>query len=343
MQNLFWNRDERRLRALWRLLIVGVAWLIASLLAQIASMVLAYLTGAATLAQPTDAAFITNLLYGNAAMFALPLVANLATTLGILWLAGRILDRRPLAGFGLHLNRRWWADLGFGLLLGALLMAVVFAVEVAAGWVTVTGSFELTAAGWPFALAIPVVVIGWVATGIEQELFSRGYLLTNLAEGLNGMGSRRAIVLATLLSSMVFGVLHLANPGSSLASTLNLMLAGVLLAAGYLLTGDLAISIGLHITWNFFEGNVFGFPVSGLATRPASFLSIQQGGPTLWTGGAFGPEAGLINVAITLLGIALIALWVRWRTGRAALAESIAQPPQPPAVSENVEPAAQVG
>jgi hypothetical protein len=93
------------------------------------------------------------------------------------------------------------------------------------------------------------------------------------------------------------------------------------------LTGRLAIPIGLHITWNFFQGNVFGFPVSGLEPVGATVLSIEQGGPLLFTGGVFGPEAGLIGIAAVLAGSLLTALWVRVRFGKAAMETSIAEPP----------------
>jgi hypothetical protein len=96
---------------------------------------------------------------------------------------------------------------------------------------------------------------------------------------------------------------------------------------GYLLTGELAIPIALHITWNFFQGNVFGFPVSGTAVRAATFISIEQGGPDLWTGGAFGPEAGLLGLGAMIVGIFVIILWVRWRYGQVSLDLSLAQAP----------------
>jgi hypothetical protein len=96
---------------------------------------------------------------------------------------------------------------------------------------------------------------------------------------------------------------------------------------GVLLTGELAIPIGVHITWNFFQGNVFGFPVSGSDFSIATFISIEQGGPGLWTGGVFGPEAGLLGLAAILLGGALTIVWVRWRNGQARLRAELAKYP----------------
>ena len=144
------------------------------------------------------------------------------------------------------------------------------------------------------------------------------------------LGPRGAILATTLLTSMVFGMLHAGNPNASPISTFNITIAGVLLATGMLLTGELAIPFGLHIAWNFFQGNVFGFPVSGGDVRGATFISVLQGGPDLWTGGAFGPEAGLLGLSVTLIGILLTGLWVRWRYGRVRLDLSLARAPDRP-------------
>ncbi len=111
------------------------------------------------------------------------------------------------------------------------------------------------------------------------------------------------------------------------------MLIALLLGLGYILTGELAMPIGIHFTWNFFQGYVFGFPVSGSSTG-SSVIAIQQGGPALWTGGAFGPEAGLVGILATALGCILILLWVRWRYGKLQLQSRLAVyiPPQPSSV-----------
>jgi membrane protease YdiL (CAAX protease family) len=207
-------------------------------------------------------------------------------------------------------------------------MTGIFLLQLAAGWVTVTGSF-VTTNGGAFFPAILAPVVLFVCVGFYEELVSRGYQLTNLAEGLNGVGvgPGGAIVLAWILSSSLFAVLHLSNPNASALGTLNIFLAGMMLGTGYVLTGQLAIPIGLHVTWNLFQGNVFGFPVSGLDLTGATFIATRQAGPALLTGGPFGPEAGLIAPAAMAVGVGLIALRVRRRTGKLGLHLPLAESP----------------
>ena len=327
VKSLFWNGEDRRVRALWRLIGQIVILVVIALLVLVGLGLIALVVRSLQGKVPV----------GPMALLDSPVVMAVST-LGIMtaalvsvWLAGRFLDRRPFPDFGFHLSSNWWIDLGFGLFLGAVLMLVIFLIELGAGWVTVTGTFVTDNPELPFFLAILLPLIIFVAVGIYEELLSRGYHLHNLAEGLNwkAIGPHWALVIATLLSSAIFGLAHLGNPNASFISSFNIFVAGaVILSIGYLLTGELAISIGVHITWNFFQGNVFGFPVSGTEFGSAKFITIQQGGPDVWTGGAFGPEAGLLGLGAMLLGGALIALWVRWRYGRVGLHTALAEYPE---------------
>lgn len=273
-------------------------------------------------------------LEGLNSRYAIPIPINTVTTLISItismWLAGRFLDRRRFKDFGFHLNRGWWLDLGFGMALGAVLMVSIFLAQSAFGWVRVEDTLDSSISGVSFWPAILLPVVLFVFIGIYEEMFSRGYQLLNIAEGLNfsAIGPRGAVVLALILSSTVFGVLHATNPNASALSTSNIILAGVMLGFGYILTGELAIPIGLHITWNFFQGNVFGFAVSGTQPPGASFLSARETGPDFLTGGIFGPEAGLLGIAAMICGCLLILLWVRLRQGKATILTAIAERPE---------------
>ena len=315
LAGIFWNRDERRLRASWRLLlfVLLLAMLIALVQVGLLWATDALLDG---LSNPIGVA-VSRGLDGLNTIFSI--------SAGVV-IAGWLLDRRRFADFGFHLRRAWWMDFAFGMALGGLLMVGIFAAEMALGWVTVTDVWQTTGnLAFPVVILLPLIVFLFV--GYYEELLVRGYLLRNLAEGL-GFGpvsSRWALFLAWLLTSALFGILHAGNPNASAVSSTNIGLAGLFLGLGILLTGELAIPIGLHITWNFFQGHVFGFPVSGTRVSDATFIAIRQSGPEQWTGGAFGPEAGLIGLIAIAIGCVLTLLWVRWRTGRIAIHTPFAQ------------------
>ena len=114
-----------------------------------------------------------------------------------------------------------------------------------------------------------------------------------------------------ILSSLIFALMHLGNPNVSVMAVLGLIAAGFFLAFGYLRTRHLWLPIGLHIGWNFFEGTVFGFQVSGLDIYRLIEQTVQ--GPQIFTGGEFGPEAGLILIPGLALGVALIYFYSRIR------------------------------
>jgi membrane protease YdiL (CAAX protease family) len=139
---------------------------------------------------------------------------------------------------------------------------------------------------------------------------------------------------------LLFGLLHVFNPNATWLSTLYLMLTGAFFGLGYVLTGRLGLPIGLHFAWNFVQGNIYGFPVSGNIFGGATVIEIEQGGPALWTGGAFGPEAGLLGVAAIMLGCLLTLLWVDARYKQVAFYLPLAcyHPPDPSDDATHPEP-----
>lgn len=296
---LFWNESEARLRAAVRVCLFFGMW-------GFGPSLLHLLVGEWVRAQAgQDMQWLAGIYLDLLRLFVV-----LAAAL----IAARWIDRRPLADWGFHFDRRWWLDLLFGMALGAGLMAAVFAVQWLLGWVTITG-FWTAPVGVPFAAAILAPLVLAIVVSVAEELLTRGNQLLNLAEGFRFLGLRWAVLIAWLISSMIFGALHVSNPNSSWLSTGYLVFYGAFLGAGYVLTGELALPIGLHFTWNFVQGSVLGFPVSGRPLYMVSVLDTQQAGPDLWTGGAFGPEAGLLGLFAGLIGLALTFWWVRWREG----------------------------
>ncbi len=284
----FYNFHESQLRAVWRLLthLVVVVLIFAILVA-----VIAVVSFFPDMVAVLDSQVIQGTIQS---------VILICGSILCFW----IIDRRT---FWKRPDGRWWSNFAFGMFLGAAAMALIFAVELSLGWVTVEHvgvgpedkliSFLMTQFGY-------IVLFTMVAFG--EEFLSRGYHLKNMSEGLKFMGPIRASLVAIFLSSALFGALHLSNPNSTWVSTLGITLAGIMLAFGRVCTGSLAAPIGVHLTWNYFQGAFFGFPVSGQA-MDQSVVEVTQFGPTIITGGEFGPEAGLIGAAAILL--MMVALW----------------------------------
>lgn len=227
------------------------------------------------------------------------------------FVAARYVDRRTVADLGFGVDRAWAVDFLFGLVLGGVLMTVVFVVGVLAGWVAI----DAVGFGIDRLAGVAALFVFFVSVGIAEELLLRGVVLTDIAEGMRWRFEvPTAVVVGLVLSAAIFGIAHLQNPNASLASTLSITLAGVMLGLGYVLTGDLAIPVGIHISWNFVQGGVYGFAVSGLDFGN-SLVETTARGPDLVTGGAFGPEAGLLGVGAMILGMAAIAWYVRRREG----------------------------
>jgi membrane protease YdiL (CAAX protease family) len=219
----------------------------------------------------------------------------------------RFLDRRSFRSLGFQLSRGWWREALAGFAFAVVAWGVIFVLALAFGAATIVG-FAWERGDWlVFLGALANGLLFNILVGIAEEMDARGYVLQNLAEGIR-------FVPAVIVSSAYFGALHLLNPGAGLISTIGIFCAGVLLAMGYYVTRRLWFPIGMHAAWNFAEGPLFGFPVSGLDMGGLFRLKIT--GPEWLIGGEFGPEAGMLAIAIEIAMIA--ALWVWMRRSRSA-------------------------
>jgi membrane protease YdiL (CAAX protease family) len=200
-----------------------------------------------------------------------------------------------LAAMGLRCERGWWREGLVGLALGPLLFALILAVELACGWAAVSPQ------RWDGARLL-FGLLTFTAVAVSEEVVARGFLLQVL-------GRAWGPAVGVVGSSGVFGLLHVANPHASGFAVAGVTAAGLVFAWAYLATGRLWLPIAFHLSWNFAQGPLFGFPVSGLPS--GGLLAVQVSGPVWATGGAFGPEAGLLGMGATLVAAALIAAWRR--------------------------------
>ncbi len=287
IRRIFLTPTEPRLRAGWRLA------------GQYALQWIGYLLVGLAIA-PVSALFPD--LFKPENLFLAGQLATFVIIVAAVFLARRLLDRRSITSLGLQWSSRALADLLAGVLFAALAILLIFLIELALGWITLQGFVWQIETLPRVAQGTLVMLFLFIMIGWQEELVYRGYQLQNLVEGIN-------LPVGVAISIGWFALEHWANPNFSWQALIGLCLAGFFLAYAYLRTRRLWLSIGLHIGWNFFISTVFGFTVSGLDLFHLTLQEVH--GPPLFTGGDFGPEAGLILIPAALLIIGLTWIYTR--------------------------------
>jgi membrane protease YdiL (CAAX protease family) len=202
--------------------------------------------------------------------------------------------------FGLTIDRRTPIEWLVGFVIGGLVMFGIFAIEWGLKAIRVEGAAKPGEDFWPWIALLFIVAF-------IEELLSRSFLLGGLILFLKGNKW-----LAIALSAAFFGLAHAANPGATIVSVFGNALGGVMYAIAFLESGRVWSAWGLHFAWNFFQGSILGFPVSGM-TEGGSIIQQIAVGPEIITGGAYGPEAGLVGMASRFVVIGLLYAWFSWR------------------------------
>lgn len=237
---------------------------------------------------------------GLAALLGGPWAMLLGACVGAaIAVGGYLLIVGPVGGSpGLGLRGRGkLVELAVGLVLGTGLMAL------AVGLIALLGGYRVTGISPSPQLLVPLAI--GIGAGFIEEILFRGVLLRVLDSWL---GSWAALAITSLL----FGLIHLMNPGASVWTALGLVIeAGVLLGAAYLLTRRLWLVIGVHIAWNTVQGGVFSSAVSGTGDQSGLLLAEAQG-PDWLTGGSMGIEGSLVTVLLGFAaGIVMLVLAAR--------------------------------
>jgi membrane protease YdiL (CAAX protease family) len=222
--------------------------------------------------------------------------------LGVLasWICLRV-EGRTLSSLGLRPSGKWLRQCLAGALGGVLLMLLTALL------VRGMGGFH-----WERTAAVGMRQLLWAAwlflgVAFNEEIIARGYPFQRLVEGAGPW-------VGQLVFAGLFALAHWGNPGmhgaTKLWATLNIALAAVLLGFCYLRTRSLALPIGVHLGWNWAQGSLLGFGVSGTTDIRGAWTPVFHGRPEWLTGGAFGLEASLPCALVC--GAAVLALW-RWR------------------------------
>ncbi len=287
------NPEDGRLRAGWRIVVMLAVYLVLTIVTM--ALVEALFTGQG---QRLAAAF-----------------AILAVGLLAAWLPTRYLDRRRFRALGLRTDRHAAFDAAVGALLGLVLTGGVLVVYLAAGWAEVVDWRVGDDGG--FAATFAILVLTYAAVAVLEEVLFRGYLIVNLTEGFERLRQLRTprwlarwahglpVAAAVAVSSVIFAHFH----GEQLTGMqyLHFTLAGLLLAIPYVVTGQLALSIGLH--WTFNVGATGLFNIEG---GVPAFVRLDLDGPAAWVGETALTETLAI---VVMLPVVLAVARIRKRTG----------------------------
>lgn len=206
----------------------------------------------------------------------------------------RFVERRPVSELSLAGMGR---ELGIGMLVGASLYALCVLILILLGMYRIEGLN-------PWSFVLPAVALA-LSSGVFEELLFRGALFRIVEEWLGSW-------ISLAVSSLVFGFVHLFNPAGTVIGALYISIeAGLLLAAAYMVTRRLWLSIGIHMAWNYTQSAIFSGIVSGGVAAPGLIRSNIKG-PAVLTGGSFGLESSVIAfVLCTTTGLVLLVMAVR--------------------------------
>lgn len=207
-------------------------------------------------------------------------------------------EKRSIRTMGFEQNRAVHKYLrGFG--LGVGMMGLCVLILVVSGQVTLDMS-NPSVTGFSALGGILIVLMGWMIQGASEEIMVRGWLLPVI-------GARHNVALGIFISSVLFGALHLFNDSVSALPIVNLILFGGFAALYVIWEGGLWGVCAVHSAWNWAQGNLFGFEVSGNVPPGGMLMDFQPNvGQELLTGGLFGIEGGLVCSFVLGAGICIL-------------------------------------
>lgn len=178
-----------------------------------------------------------------------------------------------------------------GTLIGILLQSLTILV------IDLNGGFEIVAVN-PFSYVIIPFTVA-LSVAIFEEILIRGIIFRIVEEKLGSY-------ISLLITAIIFGALHLANPNSTLMSGLCVGIeAGFLMGAAYIYARNLWFPIAIHFAWNFMQSGIFGAITSG-NEKTTGLLTTKITGSQLITGGEFGPEATIQAIIFCVLAAVIL-------------------------------------
>ena len=209
----------------------------------------------------------------------------------------KVIEKRSFSSIGFNKNN-WLKKYSLGFLIGLAMMSIIVLILFPFGYITVEKN-PIQPVGISAIASVLVILLGWIIQGATEEIVTRGWLLNVLSTKYN-------IGVGLLISSTLFGLMHLTNPNVNYIAVINIILVGLFYGLYVIKTNDLWAVCGMHSAWNFAQGNIFGFKVSGLDVSVGSLIDLNLVGSDFVTGGIFGPEAGITATFILLASIGIL-------------------------------------
>ena len=209
----------------------------------------------------------------------------------------KVIEKRSFSSIGFNKNN-WLKKYSLGFLIGLAMMSIIVLILFPFGYITVEKN-PIQPVGISAIASVLVILLGWIIQGATEEIATRGWLLNVLSTKYN-------IGVGLLISSTLFGIMHLTNPNVNYIAVINIILVGLFYGLYVIKTNDLWAVCGMHSAWNFAQGNIFGFKVSGLDVSVGSLIDLNLVGSDFVTGGIFGPEAGITATFILLASIGIL-------------------------------------
>lgn len=217
-----------------------------------------------------------------------------------LYLCSKI-EGKIVRDYGISWNKKEPRNIVSGLGIGVL------ALGLAVAPLYISKVYELTS-GTGTRIAILNQLIMFTAVGFTEEYLCRGFIQHHLL--------RFGPYMALIVTSIVFGLLHFSNPGVTVFAIINIILAGCFIGSVMYAFNSIHAAVGVHITWNWVQGAVFGIPVSGTDVS-GYFSTVVANGNQIVTGGKFGVEGSIACTIVTLI-LTLVFLRMADKNGNIA-------------------------
>ncbi len=213
------------------------------------------------------------------------------------WLYAKFVEKRSFASLGFF-GRRKLRDYTKGVIIGLLLLSVSFIIVASSSKANIVYSFNFNIYS---VLSILSVLGFFLIQGASEEIFMRGWFMQSIAV-------RHWPWLGILLSTLIFTLLHAANPNLNVVAIVNLFLIGIFLAILALYDENLWGACGFHSAWNFTMNSIYGVQVSGNKLTGETLMQSNFEGNELITGSGFGLEGSLVVTTIIVIATILLIL-----------------------------------